>query len=142
MSLTVAEREEFLAQPHIAAISVVAGSGRGPLTVPIWYSYRPGGDVLVITGAQSRKAGLIAEAGRFSLMVETMTPQQVCYVSVEGPVVRTEAGTDAMVRTMATRYMPPDRLEAYLAMAKALHGEQVAISMRPEHWLSRNLVPV
>jgi hypothetical protein len=142
MPLSTAEREEFLAEPHIAAISIAAGPGRGPLTVPIWYSYTPGGEVLVITGVHTRKAKLIAEAGRFSLMVEVMAPHRVRYVSVEGPVARTAPGTDEMVRTMATRYMPPDRLEAYLAMAKAQHGEQLAIYMRPQRWLSRDLVPV
>ncbi|MDY6996316.1 MAG: pyridoxamine 5'-phosphate oxidase family protein, partial [Actinomycetota bacterium] len=39
MTLPQHEREQFLAEPHIAALSVNAGAGRGPLTVPIWYQY-------------------------------------------------------------------------------------------------------
>ena len=54
--LTVQERELFLAEPHIAALSVSAGPGRGPLTVPIWYQYEPGGEVWILTEARSRKA--------------------------------------------------------------------------------------
>jgi hypothetical protein len=42
--LSVRDRELFLAEPHIAALSVSAGPGRGPLTVPIWYQYEPGGE--------------------------------------------------------------------------------------------------
>ena len=42
-ALSVRDRELFLAEPHIAALSVSAGEGRGPLTVPIWYQYAPGG---------------------------------------------------------------------------------------------------
>lgn len=38
------DRELFLAEPRIAALSVSAGEGRGPLTVPIWYEYEPGGE--------------------------------------------------------------------------------------------------
>jgi hypothetical protein len=36
-SLSVRDREFFLAEPHVAALSVSAGQGRGPFTVPIWY---------------------------------------------------------------------------------------------------------
>jgi hypothetical protein len=35
MALSKEEREQFLAEPHIAALSVSAGDKRGPLTVPI-----------------------------------------------------------------------------------------------------------
>jgi nitroimidazol reductase NimA-like FMN-containing flavoprotein (pyridoxamine 5'-phosphate oxidase superfamily) len=65
--LSSADREPFLAQPHVAALSVAAGPDRGPFTVPIWYQYAPGGEAWVLTGASSRKARLIAAAGRFSL---------------------------------------------------------------------------
>ena len=65
MSLSIPEREEFLAQPHVAALSVSAGPGRGPLVVPIWYHYVPGGPLWVSTHRDSRKGKLIAEAGRF-----------------------------------------------------------------------------
>ncbi len=33
--LSVHDRELFLAEPHIAALSVSAGPDRGPLTVPV-----------------------------------------------------------------------------------------------------------
>src|SRR5690625_1819746 len=74
MPLSKSEREEFLAQPHIAALSVNAGDGRGPLTVPIWYQYAPGGEPWVLTGAGSRKTRLIEATGYFSLMVERVEP--------------------------------------------------------------------
>lgn len=41
MALSKDEREQFLAEPHIAALSVSAGTDRGPLAVPIWYQYQP-----------------------------------------------------------------------------------------------------
>ena len=37
MGLSKNEREQFLAEPHVAALAVYAGGDRGPLTVPIWY---------------------------------------------------------------------------------------------------------
>jgi len=79
--LSVRDRELFLAEPHIAALSVSAGPGRGPLIVPIWYQYAPGGEAWVLTEAESRKVWLIEAAGRFTLMVERVAPT-VRYVSV------------------------------------------------------------
>ena len=82
--MSVHDRESFLAEPHVAALSVSAGPGRGPLTVPIWYEYVPGGEAWVLTEAGSRKARLIQAAGHFTLMIERVLPT-VRYVSVEGP---------------------------------------------------------
>jgi nitroimidazol reductase NimA-like FMN-containing flavoprotein (pyridoxamine 5'-phosphate oxidase superfamily) len=42
LTMTKEEREAFLAAVHVAVISV-AEDGHGPLMVPIWYSYEPGG---------------------------------------------------------------------------------------------------
>src|ERR1700679_1636226 len=105
-SLSVSDRESFLAEPHVAALSVAAGPERGPFTVPIWYQYEPGGEAWVLTEARSRKARLIAAAGRFSLMVERVIPT-VRYVSVEGPVTRTVPETPELLREVTERYLPP-----------------------------------
>lgn len=137
MPLTVQERQEFLAQPHVAAFSVAAGAGRGPLTVPIWYQYSPGGEAWILTGPQSQKMRYLRETGRFGLMVQQVEPT-VRYVSVEGPVTRTTPMTDEMHREMAERYIPAASVDAYLKAAEA-YGEQVAVFLRPEHWLSADL---
>jgi Pyridoxamine 5'-phosphate oxidase len=139
-SLSVRDREFFLAEPHVAALSVSAGQRRGPLTVPIWYQYTPGGEAWVLTEAGSRKVRLIETAGRFTLMVERVMPT-VRYVSVEGPVTRILSGTDALLNEMAARYLPPDKVPAYIEFAKAELGEQVAIYLRPERWLTADLGP-
>ncbi|MEV0030093.1 pyridoxamine 5'-phosphate oxidase family protein [Nocardia sp. NPDC050793] len=137
MPLSKDERQQFLAQPHIAAFAVAAGQDRGPLNLPIWYQYSPGAEVCVLTGAESQKMRCIRQAGRFSLMVQRLEPT-VRYVSVEGPVTRITPMTDELHREMVARYLPPDKVDAYLRAAEA-HGEQVAVYMRPEHWLSADL---
>ena len=139
-SLSVSDRESFLAEPHVAALSVSNGPDRGPLTLPIWYQYAPGGEAWVLTEAGSRKARLIAAAGRFTLMVDRVMPT-VRYVSVEGPVTRTAPGTDDLLREITERYLPPDQVPAYLEFARAELGEQIAIHLRPEHWLTADLGP-
>jgi hypothetical protein len=45
-----------------------------------------------------------------------------------------------MTREMAERYLPPDRVQAYLDYA-ADFDEQIAIYLRPEYWLSADLGP-
>ena len=113
-SLSVRDREIFLAEPHVAALSVAAGRDRGPFIVRIWYQYVPGGNAWVLTEAGSRKAELIGAAGRFSLMVDRVMPT-VRYVSVEGPVTQTTSGTDALLREITSRYLPADKVSAYLS---------------------------
>jgi Pyridoxamine 5'-phosphate oxidase len=139
-SLSVQDRELFLAEPHIAALSVSDGPDRGPLTLPIWYQYQPGGEAWVLTEAKSRKARLIKAAGRFSLMVERRVPTNR-YVSVEGPVTRMVPETDELLREITERYLAPELVPAYLEFARKELGEQVVIYLRPERWLSADMGP-
>jgi hypothetical protein len=139
-SLSVRDRELFLAEPHIAALSVSAGQDRGPLTLPMWYQYAPGGEPWVLTEAGSRKARLIEAAGRFTLMVERTMPT-VRYVSVEGTVARVVPGTDELLREITERYLPPEMVPAYIEFANRELGEQVAIYLRPQRWLTADLGP-
>ncbi|MFI7320816.1 pyridoxamine 5'-phosphate oxidase family protein [Streptomyces venezuelae] len=138
MPLSVEERELFLAEPHIGALAVAAEDGRAPLTLPIWYQYAPGGELWVMTGRHSKKGRLIAAAGRFSLMVDRLEPT-IRYVSVEGPVVRTEEATIEQLREISARYLAPEKVEPYVEFASKDHGEQAVYYLRPEHWYSSDL---
>ncbi|WP_069160863.1 pyridoxamine 5'-phosphate oxidase family protein [Nocardia altamirensis] len=137
MALTLEERQEFLAQPHIAALSVAEGTDRAPLTLPIWYQYKPGSEPWVLTGPDSRKMRLINETGRFSLMVHRTVPT-IRYVTVEGPVTRIEPMTKELHLEMVTRYLSGDSVAAYLKEAESF-GPQVAVYLKPEHWVSADL---
>lgn len=139
-SLSVRDRESFLAEPHVAALSVSAGPGRGPLTLPIWYQYAPGGEPWVLTEAASRKARLIEAAGSFALMVDRVMPT-TRYVSVEGPVARIVPGNDELLEEIAARYLPADKVPGYIEFVTKDLGEQVAIYLRPERWLTADLGP-
>ncbi|KAA8889326.1 pyridoxamine 5-phosphate oxidase [Nocardia colli] len=137
MALTLKERQEFLAQPHVAALSVAGGAGRGPLSIPIWYQYEPGSEPWLMTGADSRKLRLIKEAGRFTLMVQRSEPT-TRYVSVEGSVSRIVPLTDELHVEMVKRYLSGDAVDHYLKQAAGF-GDQVVVYLRPEHWLSADL---
>jgi hypothetical protein len=138
MALSVNEREQFLAEPHVAALSVYAGDTRGPLTVPIWYQYRPGEEPWILTGPGSRKARLIEATGFFSLMVERLEPT-TRYVAVDGAVSRIEPGTDALLEELTRRYLSGAAADKYLEFARTELGEHVAIYMQPQHWLSSDM---
>ncbi|MGB3352396.1 MAG: pyridoxamine 5'-phosphate oxidase family protein [Mycobacterium sp.] len=138
MALSKEEREQFLAEPHIAALSVYAGDSRGPLTVPIWYQYSPGGEPWILTGAGSRKERLIAATGFFSLMVERVEPT-TRYVAVDGAVSRIEPGTDAQMEELTHRYLSGESAENYLKFARENLGDHVAIYLQPQHWLSSDM---
>jgi PPOX class probable F420-dependent enzyme len=137
LSMTKKDREAFLADTHVAVISI-AEPGRGPLTIPVWYRYEPGGVVRFTTGRDSRKTALLRAAGRISLCVQTeVAPYQ--YVSVEGPVtISDRIDFENDVRAVAKRYLGPEMGEMYLA-ATAADREQapsVLITLMPERWLS------
>ena len=42
---------------------------------------------------------------------------------------------------MAARYLPPEQVTEYLEFAEEDHGEQIAIYLRPQRWLTADLGP-
>jgi nitroimidazol reductase NimA-like FMN-containing flavoprotein (pyridoxamine 5'-phosphate oxidase superfamily) len=137
LTMTTGEREAFLAGVHVGIIAIPE-DGRGPLTVPIWYIYEPGGDVRIVTGKASRKGRLLAVAGRFSLCVQTEElPYK--YVSVEGPIVSIEpADRERDRRPLAHRYLGVEVGDRYIESTRddPEYADNVVIRMRPERWLT------
>jgi len=134
-AMTRQEREQFLAELHVGIISI-AEDGRGPLTVPVWYAYQPGGELRVLTASASRKGRLLERARRFSLCAQTETPPYR-YVSVEGPVVAiAPADVERDLRPLARRYLGAEAGDAYIAATREQHADDVLIRMRPERWLT------
>ena len=139
MSLTMTkhEREAFLADVHVGIISI-SDEGRGPLTVPIWYAYDTEGDVRIMTRRELLKGQLLARSGRFSLCAQTENPPYK-YVSVEGPIISTEAADiERDLRPLARRYLGKEMGDRYVEETRNLpaHANNVLIRMRPERWLT------
>ena len=131
-TMTRQEREQFLAGVHVGVLSVASVDGGGPLAVPVWYSYQPGGPVNVITGAGTRKAAAIRAAGRFSLCAQDERPPYK-YVTVEGPVTIEDAGHDERL-ALARRYLGPEGGDAYVSEVPT--AGQIVFRMTPERWLT------
>jgi hypothetical protein len=136
-TMTRQEREAFLADVHVGVLSI-AQEGRAPLTVPVWYSYTPGGDVGIVTGATTRKAQAIRAAGQFSMCVQDEAPPYR-YVSVSGPVAGIEAvDLERDLRPLARRYLGVeggDRWVEENGGSTAGEGD-ILIRLRPQSWLS------
>ena len=134
-TMTPREREAFLAETRVAVVSL-AEPGRGPLAVPVWYAYEPGGVVRFVTGGKSRKARLLRDAGRLSLCVQTeVAPYK--YASVEGPArIVGEPDFERDVRTIALRYLGADMGEMYLTMTAEERVGAVLVELTPERWLT------
>ncbi|MEU7532253.1 pyridoxamine 5'-phosphate oxidase family protein [Saccharothrix sp. NPDC042600] len=139
MELTAAERDAFLAEPHVAVLTIAAPD-RPPLTVPVFYAYRDG-LISFFTGTQGRRARktrLLAATGAFSLCVQRPEPPYT-YVTAECTVVRTESAPDvADVVAVAARYMPEDEAREF-AETEIAHpaGTFALFTGRPDRWITR-----
>ncbi|MCV7101556.1 pyridoxamine 5'-phosphate oxidase family protein [Mycobacterium palustre] len=133
-SLSETERQEFLADKHVAVLSVAATDGRPPASVPIWYDYTPGGDIRIATGTSTRKARLIERAGAVTLVVQREEPPYQ-YVIVEGTLVdRTHPVPPGVMEAVAIRYLGE---EGGRAFAQSMEGvDEVLYTIRPDRWLS------
>ena len=138
MSTTMNEtqREEFLASVHVGIVSLPEPD-RGPLTVPIWYDYKSGGELWFLTEKQSRKGRLLSENSRISVCAQHELPPYR-YVTIEGPVVSIEpADLERDVRPMARRYLGPEGGDRYTDTEGAPSiDDTVLVKVRPERWLS------
>lgn len=132
-AFTETERQKFLAGLHVGVLSVAA-DGRPPASIPIWYDYIPGGDIRINTGASSRKAKLIEQAGTVTLVVQREElPYQ--YVVVEGTVVDTTKPTPLDVReAIAIRYLGEEGGRAFVRSLEG--GDSVLFTVRPDRWLT------
>ena len=130
-----AEREAFLAAVRVGVLSIADGA-RGPLSVPVWYGYEPGGELWFVTDRDSRKGKLLLLVDRVSLCVQTETPPYK-YVSVEGPIAAIErADLERHRRALAHRYLGRELGDRYLAGSSAEAEGSIVVRVRPERWLS------
>ena len=132
--MTQDEREAFLAGLHVGVLSVDE-PGRGPLTVPVWYDYRAGGELWFLTGPNSLKGRLLDKAARVSLCVQDEgLPYK--YVSIEGPIVaHGPADREKHSRPMAHRYLGQEMGDLYVAGNQDGEGSTL-YHIVPERWLT------
>jgi nitroimidazol reductase NimA-like FMN-containing flavoprotein (pyridoxamine 5'-phosphate oxidase superfamily) len=135
--MTKEEREAFLADARVAILAL-SEKGRGPLAVPIWYVYEPGGELWFVTAKASAKGDLLKPEKRISLCVQTET-RPYKYVSIEGPITKIGiANTDDHLLPLAQRYRGAEDGRAYAeSLREDLEiGSSMLVRMVPERWLT------
>ena len=131
-SMTQQERQDFLADLHVGVLSL-SDDSRGPLTVPIWYDYNPGGELWFLTGPDSRKGKLLEVGVHLSLLAQSEDPPYK-YVSVEGPVTSIDEANKDDLLAMAVRYLGTEAGKQYTENSET--GGGVIVRVKPERWLS------
>ncbi len=133
-AFTKTQREEFLAGKHVAVLSVAAADGRPPASVPMWYGYTPGGNIVINTGVGARKTKLIERAGVVTLVVQREDPPYQ-YVVVEGTVVDATTPAPLDVReAIAIRYLGEEGGRAFVQGMADQPG--ILFTIRPDRWLT------
>jgi len=135
--MTREEREAFLAGVHVGVLSIDE-PGRGPLSVPVWYLYEPGGEIVVVTRPEARKARLLAVGARVAFLVqsEEMPPK---YVTIQGRVVAAEpADVSRDVKPVVRKYLGAEVGDAYVDNTRPNGTNEVVVHIRPQHWYSRD----
>jgi hypothetical protein len=130
--MTQDEKEAYLSEVRIGVLAI-NDAGSGPLTAPLWYDYRPGGEIFMIVAADSRKGKLLAVGQRVSLVAQSEA-LPYSYVSVEGPVTSVSPVTFDELLSMAYRYLGEKQGRQY-AQAAGIEKE-IGVRVRPERWLA------
>jgi len=135
--MSIEERQAFLAETRVGIISIPQ-EGFGPLTVPVWYSYKPGGEVCIWTGIKTRKARLMQKAQRISFCVQDPTPPNYKYVSIEGPFTIQPVDLERDIHPMALRYYGTEHGEHLFANISQSDGwkNDILVRITPERWLT------
>ena len=133
--MTITERQAFLAETRVGIISIPE-EGRGPLSVPVWYSYQPGNDVIVWTGANTRKGQLLQKVSRISFCVQDPSPPFYKYVSIEGTFSIRAVNPEQDIRPMAIRYYGQKQGEAYYSevIQSGNWKNDIVVCIHPERW--------
>ena len=135
--MTREECEAFLADVHVGVLSMDE-PGRGPLSVPVWYLYEPGGDIVVVTRPEARKAPLLAVGARVAFVVqsEALPPK---YVTIQGRVVvAAPADVARDVKPVVRKYLGAEVGDAYVDDTRPNGTDEIVVRIRPRRWYSRD----
>ena len=137
LTMSKADRESFLQDPHVGVISV-ARDGEASLAVPVWYRYEPGGDVVFSFEAESEKIKLVQATGQASLCVQNEA-MPYKYVTVEGPAVVGETDRE-LERSLAHRYLGAEIGDLDL---QAIQGTvSRVVRLTPARWRTVDYAPM
>ncbi len=135
--MTIEERAEFLAGIHVGVLTIDE-PGRGLLSVPVWYLYKIGGEIVLVTRPEARKAPLLSAGARvaFCVQSEEMPPK---YVSIQGTVVSAlPADVERDLKPIVRKYLGAEVGDAYVDGTRPNGTNEIVVRIRPRRWFSRD----
>ncbi len=137
--MTEQERDQFLAEPHVAFLDDLDG-GRPADAVPLFYDYEPGRTLSIFTWNRDRTAQGSLTTTLDSLVSLTVWREECpcTYVAVEGRIVRrSERPSAEDVFAIARRYAGEDEARSFTEMVlKSPETDLIVFTVQPERWLT------
>jgi nitroimidazol reductase NimA-like FMN-containing flavoprotein (pyridoxamine 5'-phosphate oxidase superfamily) len=134
MTMSIEEREAFLADVHVAVLVVERDAGEPPLVTPVWYRYSPGGPIEMMSTPVTEKIRRLKAAVRATVIVQREEPP-FAYVTVDCSVAFGTA-TDEVKTDIAARYVGTEGAQGFLA---ARPDVTVLVQLTPERWHTTDL---
>lgn len=101
-TMTVEERDRFLAEPRYAILSTLRSDG-SPVSVPVWFDWS-GGALRMFTSVLSPKIGRLQADPRASVLVVNHLAEPESWVAFDGPISIQEEGGFELAERLAPRY--------------------------------------
>lgn len=125
------EIDDLLTEPLAAVLSISAPDLAAPLATPVWFATVEG-DLVATTARESAKVRWLQRSSTATVLVQ----QPLRHVAITVNVAVEEPG-DELRRAIASRYVPAEMLDAYLAHTS--QADVVLLRMRPIRWRSADL---
>lgn len=124
--------KEFLSQKYLLNVATITVDGY-PHVVPVWFEY-DGKDFFISTAKKSKKARNLANMSRAAFSI---AEQGLPYDAVVGygDVTITDDVDGALLRKLAQKYLPPQKVDRYWKELMDDNGERIAIRIIP-HWMT------
>jgi PPOX class probable F420-dependent enzyme len=129
VAMTDVELREFLSQPLIADIVTLKKDG-SPQITPVWYDF-DGTYLYVSTTTDRAKGRNIKHDNRIAVSVRNETAHKVVLFSGTADIL--EDSAHVLVREIAARYTPPDKVDGFLS---GLETNRVILRMKPTKTIS------
>ena len=130
--------KEFLSQKYLLNIATVTPDGY-PHVVPVWFDY-DGKDFLVSTARKSKKALNLAKMPRAGFSIaEHGLPYDA--VVGYGDVTITDDVGGTLLRKLAQKYLPAEKVDRYWQELMNDNGERIVIRITPrwmKSWADRS----
>lgn len=133
MSMSEAQVNDLLSEPHVSVIGTVDADGK-PALSPVWHQWH-NGVAYVLVSRSSRKWKNILRNPAVSLCVDTKTAPYRAVI-VEGVAAEDPRDYGDLLREVAIHYLGESRGAAYADKSTATNEDSVVVRITPSRVIS------